>query len=232
MDFEEQIKQSYRKEISDRDECPEAEDLIRYKRHELSTEEMLRMKKHVDICGSCDCVLVQLSEFDFGPEASWRESLKRFFLHPALAYGLALALLYPAYRGLFQSAPVDEKVIDGTGSAMDFDLGQGSVTRSTTPGEEIVVALHPAERFFILTFFVPVRNGYRYEMEIQNEQGIVIDSKRIRSRDSIGNFSIVATASLFPDGNYKLAVKEVDSAKKAIKNEYSFDFRIQRKSES
>jgi hypothetical protein len=196
MNFEERIKESYRKEIANRDECPAAEDLIRYQRREFSTEQMLRIKKHVDICGSCDCVLVQLSEIDSGPEANWKESLKQLFLHPALAYGIALALLYPAYRGLFQSPPVKQQVIDETGSAMDFDLGHGSITRSTSSGEEIVVALSPTDRFFILTFFVPVRNIYRYDMEIRNEHGSVVDSESIP------------------------------------KNEYDFDFRISRKSES
>ncbi len=229
MDFDERAKSIYRKRISDRGECPASDDLIRYQRREVSTEEMLRIKQHIDVCGDCDCALVQLSELDSVPDATWKESLKRFLLHPALAYGIALALLYPAYRGLFHPGPAPQKLVDGAGSAMDFDLGNGSVTRSKDFRKETAVVLSSTERFFILTFFAPVRSTYRYEMEIRNEQGILIDSKEIHSRDSIGNFSIVAVSSLFPDGIYKLTVKEVEPANGAIKNEYNFHFRTERK---
>lgn len=232
MDFEERIKHGYMKKISGRGECPASDDLIRYQRREVSTEEMLRIKQHIDACGLCDCALVQLSELDSVPKTKWKESLKRFLLHPALAYAIVLALLYPAYRGLFHSGPAPQQIVNGTGSAMDFDLGQGSVTRSKRSGEEAVVLLSPTERFFILTFFVPVRSIYRYEMEIRNEQGILIDSKVIRSRDSIGNFSIVAATSLFPDGLYSLTIQEIESATGALRNEHYFQFRVTRQQES
>jgi hypothetical protein len=225
MDFDERIKGIYRSRISGRGECPETHDLIRYQQRELSTEDMLRLKKHIDVCGFCDYDLFQLSEFDSVPQANWKESLKRFLLHPALAYGIALALLYPAYRGLFVTSTSPQRI--GTGSAMDFDLGVGSVTRSKSSDEKAVVLLSPTERFFILTFFVPVRSIFRYEMEIRNEQGSLIDSKEIHSRDSTGNFSIVAAVSLFQDGNYKLIVKEVQPANGVIKNEYNFHFKFE-----
>jgi hypothetical protein len=57
-----------------------------------------------------------------------------------------------------------------------------------------------------------------------------MDSKEISSRDSIGNFSIVAASSLFQDGNYKLIVKEVQPANEVTKNEYNFYFRFEIKS--
>ncbi len=209
--------------------------LIRYQHRELGTEEMLRIKQHIDICGSCDCVLVQLSEFDSVAGSAIQAKQKvvlRFFLHPALAYGIVLLLLYPAYLGLIDHRRAARQINDGTGSAMDFDLGQGSATRSASSGEQIVVPLSSDERFFILTFFLPVRRNHRYEMAIRNEQGILIDSKDIHSRDSVGNFSIVANGSLFPNGIYKLTVKEVEPANGVIKNEYNFHFRIERNQES
>ncbi|MCI0617113.1 hypothetical protein L0244_29400, partial [bacterium] len=103
MDSDERIKSSYMNEISERGECPSSDDLIRYQRSEISTEEILRIKQHIDACGMCDYIIIQLSEVDSGPETRWHESLKRFLLNPALAYAIALALLYPAYRGLFHS---------------------------------------------------------------------------------------------------------------------------------
>lgn len=237
MDFEEQIKRGYRKGISDRGDCPASDDLIRYQQRELSTEEMLRIKQHVDVCGFCDCAVAELSEFDSvasfaarEPEAAGRKGFfSRFLLHPAFAYGIALALLYPAYRGLFHPGPAPEKIVERTGSAMDFDLGQGSVTRSPSYGKEAGVVLSPDERFFILTLFVPVRSDHRYKMEIRNEQGLLVDSGTIRSRDSVGNFSIVATSSLFPDGRYRLTVQEIEAATGRVKEDHQFLFRVVRK---
>lgn len=227
MNFDEKIKQIYRNEISDKGECPPSDDLIRYQRREASMEEMLRIKRHIDNCGICDSAVVQLSEIDSAPVFDWKESLKRILLHPALAYGIALALLYPAYLGLSNRAA--QGVVSRAGSARDFDLGQGSVTRSTSSAEPTVVSLPPNDQFVILTFFVPVRSSYRYEMEIRNELGSLIDSEAIHSRDSIGNFSIVAASSAFADGKYKLNVKETEPSNGVMKNEYAFHFYIERK---
>jgi hypothetical protein len=68
------------------------------------------------------------------------------------------------------STTAPQKIVDATGSAMDFDLGNGSITRSKSSDEKTVVLLSPTEQFFILTFFVPIQSTYRYEMEIRNEQ--------------------------------------------------------------
>jgi hypothetical protein len=234
MDFEEQIKRGYRKKMSERGDCPASDDLIRYQKRELSTGQMLLIKQHVDVCGFCDCAVAELSELDSSEYSGETKTairkgfIPRFLLHPALAYGIVLALLYPAYRGLIQPDLKPQKTVDGVGSAIDFDLGQGSPTRSVSHSKEIVVSLSQSEEYFILTFFVPVRSLHRYEMEIRNEQGNVIESGVIRSRDTIGNFSIVAANQLFPVGIYKLTVKEVELANGAVKNEYHFQFRIDR----
>ncbi len=88
--------------------------------------------------------------------------------------------------------------------------------------------LSPAERFFILTLFVSVRSAYQYEMKIQNKDGRLIDSGVIQSRDSVGNFSIVATSSLFPDGRYELTVQEIEPATGTVRDEHYFQFRVTR----
>lgn len=234
--FEEQIRDSYREKTADRSDCPAPDDLVRYHHRELSPEEMLRIQQHVSVCGFCDCEVAGLAEFNsvassvLQPDESSRKGiLIRFLLHPAFAFAIVLALLYPAYRGLFTAGPASQKIVDRAGSAMDFDLGQGSATRSTSPDKEAVVVLSRAERFFILTFFVPVRSAYRYEMEIRNEEGKVVDSEIIRSRDPLGNFSVVAASSQFPDGRYSLTVKEIEPAAGTVKDQYHFQFRVDRK---
>lgn len=236
MDFEEQIRDSYKKKTADRGDCPSPDELIRYHQRELSTDELFSIKQHVNVCGSCDLTVVQLSEFDSAtssavrdPEESKRKGfLVRLLFHPMLAYGIVLVLLYPAYQGLFKSDRTPKQAVGATGSAMDFDLGHASTTRSTPQKKEVVVTLLPAERFFILTFFVPVRSAYRYEMEIRNEHRMVVDSGVIRGRDSVGNFSIVAASSLFPDGRYDLAVQEIESETGTTRDEHYFQFRVTR----
>lgn len=109
MDSEGQIRESYSKKATDRGDCPASEDLVRYHQRQLTSEEMLRIKQHVDVCGSCDWSVVELWEFDSvassavpEPEESRRKGFLILF-HPAFAYGIVLVLLYPAYRGLFYS---------------------------------------------------------------------------------------------------------------------------------
>jgi hypothetical protein len=106
-------------------------------------------------------------------------------------------------------------------------LGDALATRSIDSTQETLVNLSTSEEFFILNFFVPIRSDYAYEMEILDQKGKRIDWAEIKSRDSIGNFSIVGSSSLFPNGHYTLLIKEMNRPGE-IKEEYRFRFRIDR----
>jgi hypothetical protein len=232
---DDEVRTEYKKISKRRGDCPGSEQLVRYQQHTLSTEEMLLIKQHLNLCGLCDWTVTGLTEFDTVANPSMEDqrqparkgSLLRFILNPALAYGIVLALLYPAYRGIFHPRSV-ETDFQGVGSARDFDLGDASTTRSGSAAERKLVQLSPRERFFILSIFVPIRKDHTYEMQIVNQKGEKIDSGEIKSRDLIGNFSIVANANLFSDGDYSLTVKEIEQSSRQLKEEYRFRFQIER----
>lgn len=229
----ERLKYAYRKRTTEREKCLSSDLLVRYHQRTLSGEEMLLIKQHLDVCGVCDWAVTQLIEFDsVGIDQKQKESVRarliRFFLHPVVAYGIALTLLYPAYRGIFPVRPAMEKSTKVADSARDFNLGVGSSLRSIPVIAEVPIALSASERFFILTFYVPVSGDYSYEMEMANVQGKILESGEIQSRDSVGNFSIVANSSFFSDGHYNLKVKEIERRTKEVKDQYLFRFRIER----
>jgi hypothetical protein len=228
----EQIRHEFKK----RGECPSPEQLVRYQQRALSTEEMLVIKQHLDLCGLCDWTLTQLTQFDSIANTEVQKRAERVrtksflrFILPALACAIVIALVYPVYFGIFRARPTVEKSNPGVGSARDFDLGEGTTTRSAPPStRKTVVTLSPSENFFILSLFVPIRKNHVYEMEIKNEKGQKVDSGEINSRDALGNFSIVCSSNLFPDGNYELTIREIEKQTQHVKDEYSFQFRVER----
>ncbi|HSE42130.1 MAG TPA: hypothetical protein VLH08_15305 [Acidobacteriota bacterium] len=233
---DDEVRAAYKKLSKMRGECPDSDQLVRYQQHALSTEDMLLIKQHLSLCGLCDWAVTGLAEFDSvaSPnvqkqrQSARKGSLLRYILHPALAYGIVLALLIPAYQGIFHKRSTIEKKMHGVVSARDFDLGNGSTTRSASSVDKKLILLSPLERFFILSIFVPIRKDYKYEMEILNQKGETVDSGEIVSRDALGNFSIVANSNLFPDDDYSLIVKEVDQQTRKVKDEYRFVFRVER----
>ena len=227
-----EVKAAY-KSLSDmRGECPSSEDLVRYQQRSLSTEEMLLIKQHLNLCGLCDWAITELAEFDSVPIPAPQEerhpkrtrSPLRLFLNPALAFALFFLLLVPIYY--FYQSKATHLATNGVGSAKDFDLGVASTTRSASTAEKKLVIVSHYERFFILNFFITIRTNHLYQMEILDQKGGKIDSEEIHSRDSLGNFSIVCNSKLFPDGDYSLIVKEVAQTRQ-IKDEYRFLFQVQ-----
>jgi hypothetical protein len=58
-----------------------------------------------------------------------------------------------------------------------------------------------------------------------------VDSGIIQSRDLVGNFSIVAVSSLFPNNSYSMMIKEIEVATGKAKTDHHFRFRVTRKKE-
>lgn len=159
--------------------------------------------------------------------------LRAMIAHPALAYLLVLVLLYPAYRGLFRkpevvTVPVKEivEVEKPTPGAtfLTFKLEEpvrGAGQRLTT------VRLAPDEKFFALSFFVPIssRPEFVYEVEVRDSQErVVMADKQARAQDSLGNFSLMCPRDLFSSGKYELRVKEVNKTTQAVRGEFKFSF--------
>lgn len=239
VDINEDVREAFEKMRTDRGECPAPEQLVKFQQRSLTAEEIIIVKRHIEDCGSCDWIVRGLTEFDAASlrdqekSAGWAAKVQHLLFHPALAYLLVLALLYPAYRGIFHKPNIVEKTIpvskplpvEGVGSARDFNLGDGSTQRAALPLSEEIIQLSKDDKFFILNFFIPVRADHRYEMQITNEKGNVIATDEAKSRDQLGNFSVVCTRQLFPAGSYILRIKELD-LQGNLHDEYVFRFKM------
>ncbi len=166
------------------------------------------------------------------------EPVGTLFLKPAVAYFLILLLIYPAYQGAFRKPQIVKEVIkekeivevpksmNEIGTTREFSLGAGAIRNA---GEEKPIVVSGRDAYFTLSFFVPIEAvpNFRYDLQIRRSHGeLVGEQKEIVSRDGLGNFSVVCSKQLFKNGDYVLKVFKVDRASSAVKNEYTFNFRI------
>ncbi len=241
MDIPDSLQEAFDELKARRGDCPGSDELLQYQQKSLPAEQLVKMKQHIDSCGLCDSIVTGLTQFDSAviekPKQSipWMVTMRQFFLQPAVAYLVALALLYPAYVGIFRKPGVVEKIIEapapiqGVGSAQDFDLGEGTAQRGSSPSSAPVqiMRISAEEKFFILNFFVPVRPDRRYEMQIVGDKGEQITARKVTSRDRLGNFSLVCTWDLFPPDSYVLTIKELEQNSQQVHDEYFFRFTVQ-----
>ncbi|MCI0604306.1 hypothetical protein L0156_15010 [bacterium] len=244
MDIPDSFQEAFNELKARRGDCPGSDELLQYQQKSLPEEQLVKTKQHIDSCGLCDSIVTRLAQFDSAvtekPKQSipWMVTVRQFFLQPAVAYLVALALLYPAYVGIFRKPVIVEKItkapappIQGVGSAQDFDLGEGTVQRGGSPSlaPVQVIRISAEEKFFILNFFVPVRPDRRYEMQIVDDKGEQITAGKVTSRDRLGNFSLVCTWELFPPDPYVLTIKELEQNSQQVHDEYFFRFTVQSK---
>jgi hypothetical protein len=65
------------------------------------------------------------------------------------------------------------------------------------------------DKVFVLSFFVPVRGGFRYTATITAQDGKVVAAPReLEDQDGAGNFHLVCSRNLFRAGQYTLTVTE------------------------
>jgi hypothetical protein len=124
---------------------------------------------------------------------------------PALGYGLAAVLIYPAWLGV---AGRREKPESPAAAARIVDL-------TAVRGEAglVVVEERAGERAVVLQFFVPVRAGERYTAEIRNSAGqVVARLGEVKSYDGNGNFAVVVEPRGLKAGRYVVVVQGGASA--------------------
>src|SRR5262245_61654743 len=226
MDDPNSIKELFNELRAGRGDCPTADELLQFQQQALPLEQLVKLKQHIEGCGVCDSIIAGLKEFDLTVTEKPKLALniRQFFLRPAVAYVIALALLYPAYVGIFRKPEVVEKKINVSmpaqtvGSVQNFDLGEGINQRSGTASNasDHIIRIAAAEEFIILNFFVPVRPDRRYEMQINDDNGKKIAAATITARDQLGNFSVICPHTLFSGGNYLLTVRETDQSAQQV----------------
>jgi hypothetical protein len=92
-----------------------------------------------------------------------------------------------------------------------------------------IVQLAPDEKFFAVSFFVPIRERpeFVYDLAIHNSEGQLVAAKKaVRAQDEFGNFFLVCRRELFSPGEYELQVKEVNTKTQETKRGFRFPFTV------
>jgi len=231
--FEDALRLGFDAIRAERGHCPDNDTLLEFASGRLPADRAAGIQEHVSSCGKCDYLITSLARFDAEegepPPATARwfafRSLLASLRHPALAYGLALLLAYPAYLGLFHRS------IGPTASvelefAPSLDL---TVTRSAD-GAEPTLTLGPSDRTFVLSVPVQREAGNRYSAEIVNEytKRSMAAVSSIRGVNGRASFNLVCQARDFPSGQYTLNVRESDLNMSKPYEEFRFAFVLRR----
>jgi len=165
------------------------------------------------------------------------QTMAAFLRRPAVGYAIALALCYPAYLGIRPKPnPASEtpkavapapaaKILAPPFTAqpapvLDLDGVRGPLQPSNR------VQLTEQDRFFVLSFFVPIRTDRRYTATILNEAGTTIAPEEELPQPDHGNFVLVCAREPFRPGEYRLIVSEFDHHTGQVSRRVTFRFRI------
>ena len=221
--------------------CPAPETLASYLKDSLAAAERGRVERHIAGCGLCDCLLEKLQSFEATSSSDisvnwppaerrmrrrvfaqagtlWRNILQ-FLAKPALGYGVAVVALGWAYWSSPEhrlEAPAPPPVAPLAAlervRSIDLNVKRGALSKSAAGANE---------QRILLSFFVPVRPGFRYRAAIDG--GDAVD---IASYDSLGNFHLLCNGAQVRPGKHLLTVNEINPA--TAKTERSVDFEFHR----
>jgi len=203
---------------SRRGPCPSSADLVAFHEGRLPVDEAVRVRDHVESCGLCDA---QLGKLEAADQPGWRsvwEAIWAFVRKPAFAYGLVALLLLPAYRGLIRPAgnvgivPVPSFSLDGVRS--------DSQTRKSR-----FVRLAGNQRFFLLSFFIPLKASppHRYDIVVvRGDQTALVPTQALRNCDEVGNCLLLCDAALFAPGPYEVRVQETLPGESMVVHPFPF----------
>lgn len=190
-------------------DCPGADLLASYLSGGTSEEQSAEIRRHLAVCGVCDLLVERMKAFDKVPRPGAGKRVLGWLRAPAFAYVLVALLLYPAYLGTFgrrQVAEVKPAVPQqpplGVEPVKMLDLSpERGAKPQLSPGER--------DKVFVLSFFVPVREGVRYTATITAQDGkVVAASRELEDHEGAGNFHLVCSRDLFRAGHYTLTVTE------------------------
>jgi hypothetical protein len=139
---------------------------------------------------------------------------------PAFAYIVALALVYPAYRGLrprLQAPSPHLAAVEApkTPSSPPVMVAPPPLELERVRGggrRTKVVRLAPNESAFVLGFCVPTRAGYSYHAEVRHEKGGSVVAHVPLPPNRVGYFNLVFDRRPFDPGAYTLSVFEARSS--------------------
>lgn len=224
--FAEMVRQGARQLREERGPCPNAEELVAFFERRLEPEDATRVESHVEACGLCDAALGRLEAArQTGAESGWKTVLS-FLRRPAIAYGVVLVLLFPAYRGITLSRSArrasDLSPLPISAPRYILDTVRGAQSLPT-------VKLASDRDAFILSFLVPVRPKFRYTAQIgENGAAPVSPATELVAEDDLGHCSVICPRELFRPGMYALTVKERTAQGNLTDRQFTFQFLVEK----
>lgn len=238
-DFDRTLEAALRQLRERRGACPPPERLAGYLEGSLAAEERDEVQRHVAACGLCDCLLERIQGFEapapseprvdwpsaerrirnrvFAGAEPWSARLIRLLRQPVLAYGIAVLTAVWAYLAISGRREAPPAPPGPPRAAMEVVR---TIDLNRTRGETQQLSLGPDEQRFLLSFFVPIRTGFRYQAAIDG--GAAVD---IISQDGLGNFHVLCHRGRLSAGRHRLIVTELDS--NSGRTERSFEFAFQ-----
>lgn len=219
--------------------CPDIQVLDQFVASQLDARTEESFQRHLAVCGLCEELVERLRNVDrdasaLSPEPDWTAMEARLAqacrdrsaattkpvvapvrwwqtvpLVPMLGYGLAVALVYPAWLGWTRKAPLPppptplpqaHPFVGAAARILDFNTVRGDQSPLTL---EAIPGVNTA----VLLFFLPVGPQTRLTAEIVTASGTVAaDLRGLSSYDGNGNFCVVLATDGWQPGQYRLVV--------------------------
>jgi len=206
---------------------------------ELKNDEIKRIEDHLSICRQCQHEWEILNKVNESLDESEKVPLLQVIIDkimtfltkpivkPVYAYVLILALLYPAWLGLFKKDAGQKRLDEPVNIRQLYILEQSGQRALGEQVNEIVLA--DPSGIFAFSFVLPVKNQEDnvYQATISNDQNdIVWYNENLGFIDPYGTIIIVCPQKYFDEGNYFLMVTEKPRQTKEVNNKYMFNFKV------
>jgi hypothetical protein len=206
---------------------------------DLKKEITHRIEDHLSSCQQCSAELEVLNKVNQSLDDSKAEpfvggivqKIREFFakpvLKPAYAYILILALLYPAWLGLFKRDSSQGKISEPVNIGSIFVLEQDN---QRAAGEQLnTIALDKTFSLFAFSFVLPIKDHEKniYQASVSNNENKVIwQDENVKFVDQFGTVIIVFPQKYFAAGKYILTVIEKQKQSNKVMNKYLFNFSL------
>ena len=214
---------------------PDSEKLILFaeSRQLLPEKEIIEIGNHLQNCKTCSEELNILQKvnssndnrkgFFQGIIPSFINNFNStFFLRPVFTYSIIILMLYPAWKGIFNTKTDSPTPVSIQKHYTLVDPGQRSGS-----GADFKLILKPSEKF-TLSAVVPVNlDKYQYTAVVKNNENESLwSNSNIKPVNDYGLFMIVFTGRFFDEDSYTLQIIENNPETGNIEEEYRFPFII------
>jgi hypothetical protein len=206
---------------------------------ELKKEVIARIENHLSSCQQCSKELEILNKVNDSLNESEtvpiirsimqkiRELFTKPVLKPVYAYILLLALLYPAWLGLFTRDSSQGKISEPVNIGNIFVLEQND---QRAAGKQLnTIVLDKKSSLIVFSFVLPIKKEENniYLTSISNSENKVIwKDNNLKFIDQSGTVILVCPQIYFIEGKYTLTVIEKQKQTNRILNKYLFNFSL------